>query len=169
MAVRSKVTFIELCKRPELAAEVTLTGRSRLNVDAAILFADLLPMLEPMGIDLEYAKGEGPVIHNPIHEPKEVDRIERLTSMEPLDFVLQAVKLIRKDLSPEIPLLGFAGVPFTLASYMIEGGGSRNDLKTKQWMYKDPGAWQALMNKLVDSLILYVDAGGGGVPGDPDF
>lgn len=158
MAVRSKVTFIELCKSPELAAEVTLTARSRLNVDAAILFADLLPMLEPMGIDLEYAKGEGPVIHNPIHEPREVDRIARLASMEPLDFVLQAVKLIRKDLPSDIPLLGFAGAPFTLASYMIEGGGSRNYIRTKQWMYRDPGAWRTLMEKLVDSLVLYVNA-----------
>jgi len=158
MAVRSKVTFIELCKRPELAAEVTLTARSRLNVDAAILFADLLPMLEPMGIDLEYAKGEGPVIHNPLHESREVDRIKRLESMDTLDFVLQAVKLIRRDLPPDIPLLGFAGAPFTLASYMIEGGGSRNYIRTKQWMYKDPGGWRTLMDKLVDSLILYVNA-----------
>jgi len=158
MAVRSKVTFIELCKTPELAAEVTLTARERLGADAAILFADLLPMLEPMGIDLEYAKGEGPVIHNPLHDPVEVDRIQLLESMESLDFVLDAVRLIRRDLSTDIPLLGFAGAPFTLASYMIEGGGSRNYLRTKQWMYRDPGAWRTLMNKLVDSLILYVNA-----------
>lgn len=158
MAVRNKVTFIELCKSPELATEVTLTARNRLNADAAILFADLLPMLEPMGIDLEYAKGEGPVIHNPLHEPREVDRIQALTSMEPLTFVTDAVTLIRRDLDPDIPLLGFAGAPFTLASYMIEGGGSRNYLRTKQWMYRDLGAWRVLMDRLVESLILYVNA-----------
>lgn len=158
MQVRSKVTFIELCETPELAAEVTLTARNRLGVDAAILFADLLPMLVPMGIDLEYAKGEGPVIHNPLRETKDLERFRALESMEPLNFVLQAVKLIRKDLPRDIPLLGFAGAPFTLASYIIEGAGSRNYLRTKTWMYRDPGAWKVLMETLVQSLILYVNS-----------
>jgi uroporphyrinogen decarboxylase len=158
MAVRSKVTFIELCKRPELAAEVTLTAQRVLGVDAAILFADLLPMLEPMGIDLEYAKGEGPVIHNPIKSAADVDRFHELESVDSMQFVFDAVKLIRRDLPADIPLLGFAGAPFTLASYVIEGGGSRNYLDTKRMMYCDEGAWRTLMERLARSLIRYINA-----------
>ena len=158
MAVRSKVTFIELCKRPELAAEVTLDAQRVLGVDAAILFADLLPMLEPMGIDLEYAKGEGPVIHNPIRTAADVDRFHELETVAPLQFVFDAVKLIRRDLPADIPLLGFAGAPFTLASYVIEGGGSKNYLDTKRMMYCDEGAWRTLMERLSRSLIRYINA-----------
>jgi uroporphyrinogen decarboxylase len=158
MAVRSKVTFIELCKRPELAAEVTLTAQRVLGVDAAILFADLLPMLEPMGIDLEYAKGEGPVIHNPLRTGADVDRFHELETVDSLHFVFDAVKLIRRDLPADIPLLGFAGAPFTLASYVIEGGGSKNYLATKQMMYRDEGAWRTLMERLCRSLIKYINA-----------
>lgn len=158
MAVRSKVTFIELCKRPELAAEVTLTAQRVLDVDAAILFADLLPMLEPMGIDLEYAKGEGPVIHNPLRTGADVDRFHELETVDSLHFVFDAVKLIRRDLPADIPLLGFAGAPFTLASYVIEGGGSKNYLATKQMMYRDEGAWRTLMERLCRSLIKYINA-----------
>ncbi|MBM4076054.1 MAG: uroporphyrinogen decarboxylase, partial [Planctomycetes bacterium] len=160
MAVRSKVTFIELCKRPDLAAEVTLTAQRVLGVDAAILFADLLPMLEPMGIDLEYAKGEGPVIHNPIVTADDVDRFRELDDVTSLDFVFQAVRLIRKDLPSNIPLLGFAGAPFTLASYVIEGGSSKNYLRTKSLMYRDHGggAWRTLMDRLARSLIKYINA-----------
>lgn len=158
MAVRSKVTFIELCKSPELAAEVTLTAQRVLGVDAAILFADLLPILEPMGIDLEYAKGEGPVIHNPIRTAAEVDRFHELETVDSLQYVFDAVKLIRRDLPADIPLLGFAGAPFTLASYVIEGGGSRNYVDTKRLMYCDEGAWRTLMERLVRSLIRYINA-----------
>ena len=152
MSVRSKVTFIELCKSPELAAEVTLTAQRVLGVDAAILFADLLPMLEPMGIDLEYAKGEGPVIHNPIQTAADVDRIRELEDVNSLHFVFDAVKRIRRD------LLGFAGAPFTLASYAIEGGGSKNYIKTKSMMYSDDGAWRTLMERLARSLVRYINA-----------
>lgn len=162
MEVRSKTTFIELCKTPDLAAEVTLTAQSVLGVDAAILFADLLPILEPMGLDLEYQKGEGPVIHNPI-QAGDVDRLKRLDDLSTLHFVFDTVKLVRRDLPADIPLLGFAGAPFTLASYAIEGGGSRNYLHTKRLMYRDPGAWNALMETLSSSLIVYlneqIDAG----------
>jgi len=156
MAVRNKVTFIELCKTPALAAEVTLTAQRVLGVDAAILFADLLPILEPMGLDLEYLKGEGPVIHNPIQESSEVDRLTDIADMDCLDFVFEAVKLIRADLPADIPLLGFAGCPFTLASYAIEGGSSKNYRRTKQMMYNDPGAWHALMSRFVDNLVVYL-------------
>ena len=158
MSVRSKVTFIELCKSPDLAAEVTLTAQRVLGVDAAILFADLLPMLEPMGIDLEYAKGEGPVIHNPLQSGADVDRIRELEEVGSLHFVFEAVKKIRRDLPADIPLLGFAGAPFTLASYAIEGGGSKNYLKTKTMMYTDEGAWKTLMERLARSLVRYINA-----------
>lgn len=158
MAVRSKVTFIELCKSPELAAQVTLEAREILNVDAAILFADLLPILEPMGLDLEYLKGEGPVIHNPIKEAAEVDRLRPLEDVSSLQFVFDTVKLVRNQLPENVPLLGFAGAPFTLASYAIEGGGSRNYVFTKQMMYRDPGAWRTLMETLTTSLIRYLNA-----------
>ena len=158
MAVRSKVTFMELCTRPELACEVTVTAQQVLGVDAAILFADLLPMLQPMGIDLEYQKGEGPVIHNPLREPGAVDRLHALETVDSLDFVFQAVRMIRAALAPDIPLLGFAGAPFTLASYCIEGGGSKNYIHTKKMMYNDESAWNVLMSRLVDSCIIYLKA-----------
>jgi uroporphyrinogen decarboxylase len=158
MAVRNKVTFIELCKRPELAAEVTVTARNVLGVDAAILFADLLPILEPMGFQLEYLKGEGPVIHNPLMNAGEVDRIRIVEDMAAVDYVMAAVKRIRAELPGNIPLLGFAGAPFTLASYAIEGGGSKNYVRTKSIMFGDPEAWKVLMEKLVESLAAYLNA-----------
>ncbi len=158
MAVRSKVTFIELCQSPELAAEVTLSAQRVLGVDAAILFADLLPMLVPMGIDLEYAKGEGPVIHNPIQSAGDIDRIRELEELGSLQFVFDAVKKIRRELPGDIPLLGFAGAPFTLASYAIEGGGSKNYISTKTLMYTDEGAWKTLMQRLARSLVRYINA-----------
>jgi uroporphyrinogen decarboxylase len=158
MSVRRKVTFIELCKSPELAAEVTLTAQRVLGVDAAILFADLLPMLVPMGLDLEYAKGEGPIIHNPIQSAADVDRIMELEELGSLHFVFEAVQRIRRDLPANIPLLGFAGAPFTLASYAIEGGSSKNYLNTKAIMYSDSGAWRTLMERLSRSLIRYLNA-----------
>lgn len=158
MAVRNRVTFIELCKTPDLAAQVTLDAQRLLGVDAAILFADLLPMLEPMGIDLEYQKGEGPVIHNPIRDASQVDRFRELEDLGSMHFVFDAVKLIRRDLPADIPLLGFAGAPFTLASYAIEGGGSRNYVFTKSMMYGDEGAWRTLMDRLSRSLIRYINA-----------
>ena len=156
--VRDRVTFLELCKRPELAAEVTLTAQQVLGVDAAILFADLLPMLEPMGIELEYAKGEGPVIHNPVRAGSEVERVRELETVDDLAYVFEAARLVRRDLPIDVPLLGFAGAPFTLASYAIEGGGSRNYVHTKRMMYSEPDAWQALMQKLSRSLVRYLSA-----------
>ena len=158
MAVRSKVTFLELCKRPDLAAEVTLTAQRVLGVDAAILFADLLPILEPMGLQLEYRQGDGPAILNPVREAADVDRVQELENVDELGFVFDAVHLIRRDLPADIPLLGFAGCPFTLASYAIEGGGSRNYVHTKKLMYSDPLAWNELMQRLSASLIRYLNA-----------
>ena len=157
-AVRSKTSFLELCKNPQLCSEVMVTAVRRLGVDAAIIFSDLLPILEPMGLDLEYAKDEGPVIHNPVREGSDVDRVAELQSVESLQFVIETVTQTRLDLPDDIPLIGFAGSPFTLASYVIEGGSSRNYLHTKSLMYRDEGAWRALMIRLVNSVARYLNA-----------
>ncbi|MFO0888982.1 MAG: uroporphyrinogen decarboxylase [Isosphaeraceae bacterium] len=155
--VRSRVSFLELCKSPELATEVTVTAAHRLGVDAAILFADILLILEPLGFNLEFARGEGPVIHNPIREPKDVDRVLPMLDGAPLSFVYEAVAGIRSALRPELPLIGFAGAPFTLACYAIEGGGSRHYETAKSFMYRDSGAWNALMEILVDATAVYLN------------
>jgi uroporphyrinogen decarboxylase len=157
-AVRDKVSFMELCKNPQLCAEVMIATVNRLGVDAAIIFADLLPILEPMGMELEFAHGEGPVIHNPVREGEDVDRVLELESVEALGFVMETVRLTRAGLPESIPVIGFAGAPFTLASYAIEGGGSRNYLHTKTLMYRDRGAWHALLSRLARSLARYLNA-----------
>ncbi len=157
-AVREKTTFLELCKNPSLCSEVMCTAVNRLGVDAAIIFSDLLPILEPMGLDLEFAKGEGPVIHNPVREATDVDRVLELESVDSLHFVMETVKQTRADLPADMPLIGFAGAPFTLASYVIEGGASRNYLHTKTLMYRDEGAWQALMQRFVRAVTIYLNA-----------
>jgi len=155
--VRAKVSFLELCKNADLATEVTVTAAERLGVDAAILFADILLILEPLGFDLEFAKGEGPVIHNPVRVAKDVDRVHPLDDPSPLDYVFQAVRSIRSALKPDLPLIGFAGAPFTLACYAIEGGGSRHYETAKTFMYRDPGAWDVLMSRLVDATVVYLN------------
>jgi uroporphyrinogen decarboxylase len=157
-AVRSKVPFLRLCKDPALATEVTVTAAERLGVDAAILFADILLILEPLGFDLEFAQGEGPVIHNPVQAAGDVDRLRRLGGAEPLHFVLEAVRSIRAALPSTVPLIGFAGAPFTLACYAIEGGGSRHYERAKTFMYRDCGAWNALLEILVDATAVYLNA-----------
>ena len=157
-AVREKTTFLELCKNPALCAEVMLTAVDRLGVDAAIIFSDLLPILEPMGLDLEFTAGDGPVIHNPLREARDVDRFRELESIEPLDFVLETVRQTRAGLPSAIPVIGFAGAPFTLASYAIEGAGSRNYPHVKSLMYRDPAAWDAIMERLARAIALYLNA-----------
>ncbi len=157
-AVRSKVPFLDLCKRPELAADVTVTAAERLGVDAAILFADILLILEPLGFELEFTKGEGPVIHNPLQAADDVDRLRPLSDIEPLAFVPAAVRMIRAALQPAIALIGFAGAPFTLACYAIEGGSSRHYDRAKTFMYRDPAAWDALMELLADATAVYLNA-----------
>lgn len=156
--VRGKTTFLELCKNPRLCSEVMCTAVTKLGVDAAIIFSDLLPILEPMGLDLEFAHGEGPVIHNPIREAGEVDRVDELENMDELGFVMETVKQTRLDLPENIPLIGFAGAPFTLASYAIEGGSSRNYLFTKTLMLRDEPAWRTLMERLARSVARYLNA-----------
>jgi uroporphyrinogen decarboxylase len=157
-AVREKVSFLELCKNSALCAEVMVTAVDKLGVDAAIIFSDLLPILEPMGFQLEFTAGDGPVIHNPIRTPKDVDRVRLLENMDALQFVPDTVRATRASLPTKIPVIGFSGSPFTLASYMIEGGGSRNYIHTKTLMYTDPVAWKVLMSKLVDSIALYLNS-----------
>lgn len=157
-AVREKVGFLELCRDSQLCSEVMCTAVNKLGVDAAIIFSDLLVILEPMGCDLEFVKGGGPQIHNPIREAKDIDRIKPLESIDSLEYVMETVRQTRLDLPDDMPLIGFAGAPFTLASYMIEGGSSRNYERTKTLMYTDPGAWRELMLRLVDSIILYLEA-----------
>lgn len=157
-AVREKMSFLELCKNPALCAEVMVTAVEKLGVDAAIIFSDLLPILEPMGMELEFAKGDGPVIHNPLRLPNDVDRVRELESMDELNFVMETVRHTRRAIRAELPVIGFAGAPFTLASYMIEGGSSRNYLHTKTLMYRDRGAWDVLMTKLSRSIARYLNA-----------
>lgn len=156
--VRAKTGFLELCKTPSLAAEVTVTAAERLGVDAAIIFADILLILEPLGVDLEFAEGEGPVIHNPVRVPADVDRLRELEDPGALQFVYDAIRQTRNALKPEIPLIGFSGAPFTLASYLIEGGGSKNYIHAKRLMYDDTGAWHALMSLLTRALPAYLNA-----------
>ncbi|MBU6238864.1 MAG: uroporphyrinogen decarboxylase [Planctomycetes bacterium] len=157
-AVRDKVSFLELVKNPTLCAEVMVTAVEKLGVDAAIIFSDLLPILEPMGFHLEFTQGDGPVIHNPIRSATEIDRVHPLTTIDSLEFVTETVRQTRAALPPHIPVIGFSGSPFTLASYMIEGGSSRNYVHTKSLMYNDPVAWKALMEKLVDSIAMYLNS-----------
>jgi uroporphyrinogen decarboxylase len=157
-AVRAKTSFLELCKNPALAAEVTVTAAERLGVDAAIIFADILLILEPMGIHLEFGAGEGPVIHNPVRAAADVDRFHELEDVSALDFVYEAIRQTRAALKPDLPLIGFSGAPFTLASYVTEGGGSKNYIHTKRLMYNDAGAWHAMMARIAASLARYLNA-----------
>lgn len=156
-AVREKNTFLELCKNSDLAAEVTVYAAKRLGVDAAIIFSDILLILEPMGLLLEYTKGDGPVIKNPVRSAADVANL-RIAAPETLPFVYEAIRKTRRDLPTDLPLIGFSGAPFTLASYMIEGSGSRDYAKTLGLMRENPEAWAKLMEKLVTGLAGYLNA-----------
>jgi uroporphyrinogen decarboxylase len=159
-ALREKHSMLELCKTPELATKVTLQPM-KLGVDAAILFADILLPLEPMGSPFDFAKGEGPVIFNPIKDRAGVDALRVIEPEDGLGYVLEAIKLLKKELP--VPLIGFAGAPFTLASYLVEGGKSRDFLKTKKLMYAEPETWNLLMSKLAEVVRRFlhkqIDAG----------
>lgn len=154
-ALREKHTLLELCKTPELAMKVTLQPM-KLNVDAAILFADILLPLEPMGAPFEFAKGEGPVVHSPIKNRADVEALRVIEPQEGLGYVLEAIKLLKKELP--VPLIGFAGAPFTLASYLVEGGKSRDFLKTKKLMYGEPETFSLLMSKLSEVVRRFLHA-----------
>lgn len=156
--IREKMSFMELCKNPQLASEVMVTAVDRLGVDAAIIFSDVLPILEPMGMDLEFSPDGGPVIHNPVRASTDVERVLELENVDALHFVTETVQQTRISLPENIPLIGFAGAPFTLASYVIEGGASRNFLHTKTLMYRDEGAFRALLDRFVRAVSLYLRA-----------
>lgn len=153
--LREKHSILELCKTPELAAQVTLQPIDRFALDAAIIFADILLPLEPMGLSLEFAEGEGPIIHNPVRDRAAVDRLKVIDDTG-LQYVMDAISLTRKMLAGRVPLIGFAGAPFTLASYAIEGGSSRNYIHTKQMMYREPETWHRLMDKFARVITGYL-------------
>ena len=166
--LRARVPFIELCKTPELAAEAAVTAVERLGVDAAILFSDILLIIEPMGLGLEYVHGEGPSISRVVAGAEDVARLREVDPTESLPFVFEAVRRTRRELAADIPLIGFSGAPFTLASYIIEGGGSRNYVATKSLMYRDPGAWHAMMELIARAVVaLSQRAGRSGLPSAP--
>src|SRR5690242_10541010 len=160
--IRQHHGLLEICKRPDLAAQVTLQPVEILDVDAAIVFADLLLPVQPMGLKLRFAAGEGPVIDNPVRTSSDVDSLS-ISDTDELGYVAETIQLVTKALAGRVPVIGFVGAPFTMASYMIEGGPSRNFIRTKQIMYRDETLWRRLMGKLVDVLgafaVLQVSAG----------
>lgn len=147
-----------MCKNPELATKVTLLPIEKLKVDAAIIFADILLPLEPMGIELEFSKNEGPIFHHPIREMVQIEKIRTIEPEEDLRFLMEAIRIVSKELDGKVPLIGFAGAPFTLASYIIEGGHSKDYILTKGMMYQEPLAWNRLMEKLSEVLIRFLNA-----------
>ncbi|HEX4031989.1 MAG TPA: uroporphyrinogen decarboxylase [Terracidiphilus sp.] len=152
--VRKHHTLVEICKQPELAAEVTITAAEKLGVDAAIIFADLLLPLEPMGLPFEFQAGEGPVIHQPLRTAEQVAALRTDRAAE-LDYVARAIQKVASHFRDRLGMIGFCGAPYTLASYMIEGGGSRNYIETKRMMYGNSIAWGSLLDKLVTVLTEY--------------
>lgn len=149
--IRAKHGILEICKNPQLAAAVTLQPIEILDVDAAIIFADLLLPLEPMGLKVEFTGGEGPCVHSPITEPEDIDTLSTANT-DDLGYVGEAIKLAAQTLAGRVPVIGFVGAPFTLASYMIEGGPAKTFLKTKKLMFASEVLWRRLMGKLVDVL-----------------
>ncbi len=154
--IRARHSLLDICRTPELACEVTLQPIRRFGFDAAILFSDLLVPLEPMGIPFSFAAGEGPKIERPIRDAGDIDRLRDVEPRESLGFTLRAIELLTKEL--DVPLIGFAGAPFTLASYAIEGGPSKNFEKTKALMYADPKSWHRLASKLARVIADYLSA-----------
>lgn len=153
-AVRKQHSLLEICKKPSLAAEVTITAAEALDVDAAIIFADLLLPLEVMGLPFHFSAGEGPVIEKPVRTAEDIGNLRTDRAAE-LGYVSEAVGLVAKHFGDRLPVIGFCGAPFTLASYMIEGGGSRNYVHAKKMMYNSPAQWDQLMRKLVDVTAEY--------------
>ncbi len=150
-AARAQQSILEICHRPKLVAQISLQPIERLGVDAAIVFADILLPFEPLGLGLSYAAGEGPKIWRPIRRPADVDKLESVDPAQHLAYAIEGVRQTKAALAarfPQVPLIGFAGAPFTLASYAIEGGTSKSFTTTKQFMYDQPKAWHALMEKL---------------------
>lgn len=154
--LRAKHSFLEMCRTPELATEVTVQPLRRFDLDAAIIFADILLPLPAMGIDLEFAKGEGPVIGNPVRTAADVAALTPIEPERDVPFLGEAIGMVRRELAGRVPLIGFSGAPFTLASYIIEGGGSRNFVDTKTLMYSRPEVWHAFLDKVTEVVIAYL-------------
>jgi uroporphyrinogen decarboxylase len=157
-AIRAHHTILEICGRPDLAAEITLQPVRSLGVDAAILFADILLPLVPMGLDLEFVSGEGPLIRNPLRRAQQVEALQEVAPEADLAATLETIRLVRRELPPDIPLIGFVGAPFTVATYAIEGGPSRHLLESKRMMYEAPAMWHLLLSKLTDVLAAFLTA-----------
>ena len=157
-ALRERYSLLELCRTPDLATEVTLQPIRRIEVDAAILFSDLLLPLEPMGLRFDFVEGEGPAIEEPLQSEADLARVKRFDPRDELDYVLDAIRQIKRELSGRVPLIGFAGAPFTLASYAIEGGHSNTFARTKALMYGSPSAWHGFCDLLADVLGDYLAA-----------
>jgi uroporphyrinogen decarboxylase len=157
-AIRQKVSFLELCHQPALCAEVARMAAEQLGVDAAILFSDLLVLLEALGMNVQFGVGDGPSVGPAVREAADVDRLPELVDLGRLEFVIEAVRQTRAALPEALPLLGFAGAPFTLASYAIEGGASHTYRRTKALMLRDPGAWNALLGRIARSVAAYLRA-----------
>lgn len=156
-AIRDKVSFLDLCKNPDLCAEVAVTAQEKIGADAAILFSDLLLILEPLGFGLEYTSGHGPVITGKMESQADVDRLLEVNPAESLKYVFDAVRKTRACLKPNIPLIGFSGAPFTLAAYIVEGKSSRVFSKVKHFMTSQPAAWHALMEKISHAVVGYIN------------
>jgi len=157
-AMRAKYDFMTMCKTPELAAEVSLQPYEILGVDAVIMFSDILVPVEAMGMKLDIIESKGPVLEDPIRAEAQIDKLIIPDPAETMPFVMETIRLLRKRLDREAPLIGFAGAPFTLASYMIEGGGTRNYAEIKRMMYQEPMTTHRLLDKLADTIILYINA-----------
>ena len=155
-AIREHHGFLEMCRTPELAVEVSMQPVDLVGVDAAIMFSDILVSFPAMGLDLEFARGEGPVIHNPIRTAADVAKLRVADPLEATPFVAETLRILRRELENKVPLIGFAGAPFTLASYAIEGHGTRDYENCKALMWSDPAAWNALLGKFADTTIAYL-------------
>lgn len=156
--VRSRYTFLEMCKTPEAAAEVTIQPVDLIGVDAAILFSDILVVPEAMGAPLDFLEKKGPVFSNPVRDQAGVDGLIVPDPEEKLGYVMAAIRLLRRELATKVPLIGFAGAPFTIATYLIEGGSSKNFFLTKQMIYTNPALYGRLLEKITESTILYLKA-----------
>ncbi len=157
-ALRARLPILDMMKDPAIATEVTLQPVEAFPLDAAIIFADILTLLEPMGLRLEFIPGRGPVFHNPIRDDADIAALQPINPTRDLDFTLEALRLTRARLAGRIPLIGFSGAPFTLACYAIAGGGSKDFDEVRAWMFADPARWSRLMDRLSDAITAYLHA-----------
>ena len=157
-AIREKLSFVEMCRRPDIAAEVTLQPLRRFELDAAIIFADILLPLEPMGIGFHFLKDDGPVIAKPVRTAVDLEGVHTIDAGSDLQYVMDAIRLVRHELDESTPLIGFSGAPFTLASYIVEGGHSRNYAHVKRLMYEDPQTFGRLMTLISEVVVDYLEA-----------